>query len=161
MKRSGYLPDDGTGESGGHDARGTATARLDATFMALADPTRRAIIRRLRDGEATVTELARPFAMSQPAISKHLKVLERAGLVSRRRDAQRRPCRLGGRQLEAATAWLDGYRSYWAESFGRLDAVLDEMGADDGEERPGVPDRAPDHRAPAAAPADPDRPPST
>ena len=103
--------------------------RLDATFMALADPTRRAIIRRLRDGEATVTELARPFAMSQPAISKHLKVLERAGLVTRRREAQRRPCRLQPGRLKAATDWLDGYRRSWEESFGRLDALLDDMDA--------------------------------
>ncbi|HKY67060.1 MAG TPA: metalloregulator ArsR/SmtB family transcription factor [Acidimicrobiales bacterium] len=95
--------------------------------MALADPTRRAIIRRLRDGEATVTELARPFAMSQPAISKHLKVLERAGLISRRRDAQRRPCRLEARRLATATDWLDGYRRYWDESFGKLDALLDDL----------------------------------
>jgi DNA-binding transcriptional ArsR family regulator len=102
-------------------------AQLDAMFMALADPTRRAIIRRLTDGEATVTELARPFAMSQPAISKHLKVLERAGLVSRRRDAQRRPCRLEARRFRAVTEWLDGYRRYWDESYQRLDGLLDEM----------------------------------
>ena len=95
--------------------------------MALADPTRRAIIRRLCDGEATVTELARPFAMSQPAISKHLKVLERAGLITRRRDAQRRPCRLEARRLATATDWLDGYRRYWDESFGKLDALLDDL----------------------------------
>ena len=93
-------------------------------------PTRRAILRRLTAGEATVTELARPFAMSQPAISKHLKVLERAGLVSRRRDAQRRPCRLEARRLKAATDWLDGYRRYWDESYQRLDALLDELTAD-------------------------------
>ena len=98
-------------------------------FMALADPTRRAIIRRLTEGEATVTELARPFAMSQPAISKHLKVLERAGLVSRRRDAQRRPCRLEARRLRAVTDWLEEYRRYWDESYQRLDDLLDEMAA--------------------------------
>jgi DNA-binding transcriptional ArsR family regulator len=98
-------------------------------FMALADPTRRAIIRRLTEGEATVTELARPFAMSQPAISRHLKVLERAGLVSRRRDAQRRPCRLEARRLRTVTDWLDGYRRYWDESYQRLDDLLDEMAA--------------------------------
>ncbi len=110
----------------------TMTAeRLDATFAALADPTRRAIIRRLAAGEATVTELAVPFAMSQPAVSKHLKVLERAGLVSRRRDAQRRPCRLEPRALEAATDWLEGYRSYWDESYRRLDSLLDELKAED------------------------------
>jgi DNA-binding transcriptional ArsR family regulator len=106
-------------------------AQLDAMFMALADPTRRAIIRRLTAGEATVTELARPFYMSQPAISKHVKVLERAGLVSRRRDAQRRPCRLEARRLRAATDWLDGYRRYWDESYDNLDAVLDDMAAEE------------------------------
>jgi DNA-binding transcriptional ArsR family regulator len=106
-------------------------AQLDAMFMALADPTRRAIIRRLTAGEATVTELARPFSMSQPAISKHLKVLERAGLVARRRDAQRRPCRLEARRLRAATDWLDGYRRYWDESYDNLDAVLDDMAAEE------------------------------
>ncbi|HEX6425886.1 MAG TPA: metalloregulator ArsR/SmtB family transcription factor [Acidimicrobiales bacterium] len=106
---------------------------LDATFAALADPTRRAIVRRLAAGEATVTELAAPFAMSQPAVSRHIKVLERAGLVTRRRDAQRRPCRLQARRLAAATDWLDGFRRYWDESYGRLDSLLDELQA----ERPG------------------------
>ncbi|MET0143945.1 MAG: metalloregulator ArsR/SmtB family transcription factor [Ilumatobacteraceae bacterium] len=101
--------------------------RLDAAFAALADPTRRAIIARLTLGEASVTELARPFAMSQPAISKHLKVLERAGLVSRRRDAQRRPCRLNAPALRDATEWLDGYRQFWAESYERLDELLAEL----------------------------------
>jgi DNA-binding transcriptional ArsR family regulator len=101
--------------------------QLDATFAALADPTRRAILARLAAGEATVTELAAPFAMSQPAISKHLKVLERAGLVSRSRDAQRRPCRLRARPLKAATDWLENYRDYWEESFGRLDTLLGEL----------------------------------
>jgi DNA-binding transcriptional ArsR family regulator len=105
--------------------------RLDATFAALADPTRRAILARLASGEATVTELAAPFAMSQPAISKHLKVLERAGLVSRGRDAQRRPCRLEARPLEAATDWLENYRSYWEESYQRLDTLLDELKANE------------------------------
>src|ERR1041384_1910523 len=100
---------------------------LDATFAALADPTRRAILARLATGEATVTELAEPFAMSQPAISKHLKVLERAGLVSRGRDAQRRPCRLAARQLKMATDWLENYRLYWEESYQRLDALLGEL----------------------------------
>lgn len=114
------------------DGYGAATAdRLDATFSALADPTRRAILRRLTAGEATVSELVAPFAMSQPAISRHLKVLERAGLISRRRDAQRRPCRLEARSLAAATEWLDGYRRYWEESYQRLDALLDELEADD------------------------------
>ena len=100
---------------------------LDGTFAALADPTRRALLARLAGGEATVTELARPFAMSQPAISKHLKVLERAGLVSRRRDAQRRPCRLEAARLKAATDWLEEYRRHWEGSFQRLDALLDEL----------------------------------
>ena len=108
----------------------TATAdRLDAAFAALADPTRGAIIARLAGGDASVTELAEPFAMTQPAVSKHLKVLERAGLISRRRDAQRRPCRLEARALREATEWLDGYRRFWSESFGRLDDLLDELQA--------------------------------
>jgi DNA-binding transcriptional ArsR family regulator len=101
--------------------------RLDATFAALADPTRRAILARLAAGEASVTELAEPFAMTQPAISKHLKVLERAGLISRGRDAQRRPRRLEARPLAAATEWLEGYRRFWEGSFQRLDALLDEL----------------------------------
>lgn len=104
--------------------------RLDATFAALADPTRRAILARLASGEASVTELARPFAMSQPAISKHLKVLERAGLVSRGRDAQRRPCRLEAEPLVEADGWLEDYREYWEGSFRRLDALLDELKAE-------------------------------
>src|SRR5512139_1647946 len=103
--------------------------RLDATFLALADPTRRAILARLARGEASVTELAEPFDMSQPAVSKHLKVLERAGLVTRGRDAQRRPCRLEARPLAVATEWLETYRRFWASSFLRLDAVLDELKA--------------------------------
>jgi len=100
---------------------------LDATFAALADPTRRAILARLTAGEASVMELAEPFAMSQPAISKHLKVLERAGLISRGRDAQRRPCRLEAEPLAEATEWLEGYRRFWEARFQRLDALLDEM----------------------------------
>jgi DNA-binding transcriptional ArsR family regulator len=115
----------------------TAPDLLDATFAALADPTRRAILSRLAAGEATVTELTAPFAMSQPAISKHLKVLERAGLVSRRRDAQRRPCRLDARPLKIAVDWLENYRSYWEESFRRLDALLDELQADEQDHRIG------------------------
>jgi DNA-binding transcriptional ArsR family regulator len=107
----------------------TATELLDLTFAALADPTRRAILARLADGEATVTELAAPFAMSQPAVSKHLKVLERAGLISRGRDAQRRPCRLEAQRLKAAVDWLEDYREYWEESYGRLDALLDQVQA--------------------------------
>src|SRR4030081_304009 len=97
---------------------------LDATFAALADPTRRAILARLASGEASVMELAEPFAMSQPAISKHLKVLERAGLISRSRDAQRRPCRLEPAPLAQATQWLERYRFFWEGSFDRLDALL-------------------------------------
>jgi DNA-binding transcriptional ArsR family regulator len=100
---------------------------LDATFAALADPTRRAILARLATGEASVMELAEPFAMSQPAISKHLKVLERAGLISRGRDAQRRPCRLEPAPLAAADQWLERYRQFWEASFERLDALLAEM----------------------------------
>jgi DNA-binding transcriptional ArsR family regulator len=103
------------------------TDRLDATFAALADPTRRAILARLAAGEASVTELAEPFAMTQPAISKHLKVLERAGLISRGRDAQRRPRRIEATPLAEATEWLEGYRRFWEGSFQRLDALLDEM----------------------------------
>src|SRR6185503_10662247 len=103
------------------------SGRLDATFAALADPTRRAILARLAAGEASVLELARPFAMSQPAISKHLKVLERAGLISRGRDAQRRPCRIEGRPLEEATGWLEEYRRFWEDSYRTLDALLDDM----------------------------------
>jgi DNA-binding transcriptional ArsR family regulator len=105
----------------------TRSERLDATFAALADPTRRAILARLASGEASVTDLARPFAMSQPAISKHLKVLERAGLIARGRDAQRRPRRLEARPLAEATEWLEGYRRFWEGRFQRLDAVLDEL----------------------------------
>ena len=101
--------------------------RLDATFAALADPTRRAILARLASGEASVTELAGPFEMSQPAISKHLKVLERAGLISRGRDAQRRPRKLEAQPLAEATEWLEGYREFWEESYMRLDALLDEL----------------------------------
>jgi DNA-binding transcriptional ArsR family regulator len=102
-------------------------ARLDATFAALADPTRRAILARLASGRATVNELTAPFDMTQPAISKHLKVLERAGLISRDRDAQRRPCRLEPKPLAEATAWLEQYRQFWEASFGRLDSLLDEL----------------------------------
>ena len=104
-----------------------AQDRLDATFAALADPTRRAILARLASGEASVTELAAPFAISQPAISNHLKVLERAGLISRRRDAQRRPCRLEAQPLAEATEWLTEYRRFWEGSFQRLDALLEEL----------------------------------
>lgn len=104
-----------------------SSPRLDATFAALADPTRRAILARLAKGEASVTDLAEPFAMSQPAISKHLKVLERAGLISRGRDAQRRPRRLEARPLRDATQWLENYRQFWEAQFGRLDALLHQL----------------------------------
>lgn len=101
--------------------------RLDATFAALADPTRRAILARLATGEASVAELAAPFAMTQPAISKHLKVLEGAGLIVRDRDAQRRPSRLDARPLAEATQWLADYRQFWKSSFHKLDGLLDEL----------------------------------
>src|SRR3989449_8981123 len=104
-----------------------ATHRLDATFAALADPTRRAILARLASGQASVTELAHPFAMSQPAISKHLKVLERAGLVSRGRDAQRRPRRLEPKRLGEATRRLERYRRLWGGNYRRLDALLERL----------------------------------
>ena len=100
---------------------------LDATFAALADPTRRAILKRLASGQASVNQLAEPFAMTQPAISKHLKVLERAGLISRGRDAQRRPCRLEAKRLAQANEGLENYRKFWEGSFDRLDDLLDEM----------------------------------
>lgn len=106
-----------------------ASDRLDATFIALADPTRRAIIARLASGDASVMELAEPFAMSQPAISKHLKVLERAGLISRGRDAQRRPCRIEAQPLAEANGWLEDYRKLWEANFRRLDTLLEEMKA--------------------------------
>ncbi len=96
---------------------------LDTTFAALADPTRRAILARLAFGEASVMDLAEPFAMTQPAISKHLQVLERAGLISRGRDAQRRPRRLEARPLAEATSWLEDYRQFWEGSFERLDVL--------------------------------------
>jgi DNA-binding transcriptional ArsR family regulator len=116
-------------------SRATA-ARLDATFSALADPTRRAILARLATGEASVLELAEPFDMSQPAISKHLKVLERAGLISRGRDAQRRPCRLEARPLSEANEWLEKYRAYWEQSFDGLESVLEGMKALHRQSRP-------------------------
>jgi DNA-binding transcriptional ArsR family regulator len=106
-----------------------APDRLDATFAALADPTRRAIIARLAKGEASVTELAEPFAMTQPAISKHLKVLERAGLISRGREAQRRPRRLEVKRLAEASEWLERYRRFWEGQYRRLDALLETLKA--------------------------------
>lgn len=104
-----------------------ATETLDATFAALADPTRRAILARLAEGESTVMELCEPFAISQPAISKHLRVLEAAGLISRSREAQRRPCRLEAKGLAQANAWLERYREIWEGNYQRLDALLTEM----------------------------------
>jgi len=98
--------------------------RLNTTFAALADPTRRAILARLSSGEASVTELAKPFAMSLPAVSKHLKVLEHAGLIARGREAQWRPCRLEAGPLKDAADWLEHYRRFWEQSFARLDDYL-------------------------------------
>jgi DNA-binding transcriptional ArsR family regulator len=109
----------------------TSSDRLDATFAALADPTRRAILARLASGEASVLELAEPFSMTQPAVSKHLKVLERAGLISRTRDAQRRPRRLEAKPFAEAAEWLEKYRKIWASNFQRLDALLDQMKIDE------------------------------
>lgn len=106
---------------------------LDATFAALADPTRRAILARLASGEASVMELAEPFAMTQPAISKHLKVLERAGLISRgAADAQRRPRRLEAHKLGEAARWLEKYRQFWEATYQRLDSLLDELKENEG-----------------------------
>ena len=105
----------------------TTTQRLDATFAALADPTRRAIIARLAQGNASVVELAQPFAMSQPAISKHLKVLEHAGLISTAHDAQRRPRKLEAERLGEATAWLEKYRQFWESRYSALDELLAEL----------------------------------
>lgn len=104
-------------------------ANLDLALSALADPTRRAIVARLAKGEASVMELAAPFAMSQPAISKHLKVLEHAGLISRGRDAQRRPCRLETSALREVNAWTERFRALWEERFVALDGVLEELKA--------------------------------
>ena len=105
----------------------TASDRLNATFAALADPTRRAILARLASGETSVTRLAEPFEMSLPAISKHLKVLERAGLIARGREAQWRPCRLKAGPLKTAAGWLEHYRRFWEQSFDRLDEYLREL----------------------------------
>jgi len=105
---------------------------LSTTFAALADPTRRAILARLASGEASVTELAEPFAMSLPAISKHLKVLERAGLIARSREAQRRPCRLEAARLKDVADWVERYRRFWDQSLDRLEAYLGELQGKDG-----------------------------
>src|ERR1022692_1090275 len=110
MQPSGYLQ--------------TTQGRLDATFAALADPTRRAILARLASGEASVTELAEPFDMSMPAVSKHLKVLERAGLIARGREAQWRPCQLEAGPLKDVAGWVEHYRRFWEQSFDRLDDYL-------------------------------------
>lgn len=107
----------------------TPSNRLDAAFSALADPTRRAILARLALGEASVLELAEPFSMSQPAVSKHLKVLEQAGLISRKRDAQRRPCRIEGKAFAEVEEWLENYRRFWEGQFRQLDALLVELKA--------------------------------
>lgn len=106
------------------------TDALSATFAALADPTRRAILSRLAQGETTVLELAKPFDMSLPAVSRHLKVLEGAGLISRGRDAQWRPCKLDPRGMKAAAGWLEHYRRFWDESFDRMEAYLREISSD-------------------------------
>ena len=118
------------------------TDHLSATFAALADPTRRAILARLALGETSVTELAKPFEMSLPAVSKHLKVLERAGLIARSRDAQWRPCRLKPEPLKDVAGWLEDYRSFWEQSFDRLEDYLRELQArdgKDGDDGPGQP----------------------
>jgi DNA-binding transcriptional ArsR family regulator len=125
---------------------------LSVTFAALADPTRRAILARLAEGEATVTELAAPFAISQPAVSKHLKVLERAGLIERGREAQWRPRRLDATPLREVTAWAEQYRRFWDESYNRLDAYLQRLQAADA--RRGDPGPAPPGEAPADPPPD-------
>jgi len=111
--------------------------QLSATFAALADPTRRAILARLSRGEVTVTELAKPFDMTLPAVSKHLKVLEKAGLVTRGRDAQYRPVTLNGRPLKDADEWIERYRRFWEQSLDRLDAYLKAIQQDKGEKRHG------------------------
>ena len=119
-----------------HGYEHATSDQLDATFAALADPTRRAILARLASGEASVAELAKPFSMTQPAISKHLRVLERAGLISRGRDAQRRPRKLEAKPLAGANQWLERYRQFWEENFQRLDALLDELKAAGKKPRP-------------------------
>lgn len=116
----------------------TTVDHLSSTFAALADPTRRAILARLASGEACVTELAEPFEMSLPAVSKHLKVLERAGLIARGREAQWRPCRLEARPLKDADEWLEQYRRFWEESFDRLDVYLRELQRKDDAGRGGL-----------------------
>jgi DNA-binding transcriptional ArsR family regulator len=112
------------------------TDHLTATFAALADPTRRAILARLASSETSVKELAEPFDMSMPAVSKHLKVLETAGLITRGREAQWRPCKLAARPLKEAAGWIDNYRKFWEESFDRLDEYLLELQAQERQNKP-------------------------
>jgi DNA-binding transcriptional ArsR family regulator len=133
-------------------ASASATARLDATFAALGDPTRRAILARLSSGDASVMELAAPFAMSQPAISKHLKVLERAGLIARGHGAHRRPCRLVAQPLKEATDWLEDYRRFWEGNYQLLDALLEELKAAERDPAAADPEPPfpPDHEGPDA-----------
>lgn len=122
-------------------ATATATDRISTTFAALADPTRRAILARLASGEASVTELAEPFEMTLPAVSKHLKVLERAGLIARGREAQWRPCRLEAGPLKDVSDWVEEYRRFWEERFDRLDDYLRELQRKQKENGPGRPQR--------------------
>jgi DNA-binding transcriptional ArsR family regulator len=119
----------------------TASDPISTTFAAIADPTRRAILARLAAGEASVTEIAAPFEMTLPAVSKHLKVLERAGLIARGREAQWRPCRLQAGPLKDADDWLETYRRFWEERFDRLDDYLRELQQKEGNNKPGRPQR--------------------
>ncbi len=141
MKLTGYARARARTSTRTADARKLAK-RLDATFAALADPTRRAILERLAAGEATVMELAAPFAVSQPAISKHLKVLERAGLITRGREAQRRPCRLEAGPLAEVAAWAERYRQFWDRRFDALEAYVKGLAAKEkghgGRKQPGT-----------------------
>jgi DNA-binding transcriptional ArsR family regulator len=114
------------------DAHNTAQDSLGNTFAALADPTRRAILARLRQGEAPVTVLAKPFDISLPAISRHLKVLERAGLIARSRDAKWRPCQLDATPIKEVASWADGYRQFWEARFAKLDDLLNELQGEEG-----------------------------
>lgn len=117
----------------------STSQNLDAVFAALANPTRRAILFRLASGEASVNEIAAPFAMSQPAVSKHLKMLERAGLIERDIDKQRRPARLNAEPMAAAVGWLDGFRKFWVSSFNQLDGLLEELKETEGNLRLATP----------------------
>jgi DNA-binding transcriptional ArsR family regulator len=132
-----------------------APDHLSATFAALADPTRRAILERLALGECSVSELAGPFAMSLPAVSKHLRVLERAGLITQRRDAQRRPCRIEAEPLRAATDWADHVRATWEARFDRLDAYLAELTREPRRDAPSPPAPSPPAPSPPAPGARP------